>query len=137
MSLISSQNRYYSCLCGEIFHSEYTPNSSKVWIESNHQVDNDTWYYITMKWDGSNISFYVDGDEADQSDGPAVFKTNVVNIAHSSPYTVDGVFDEVKIWAKALAPEEISVAMKGELAVEASREKLTATWAGVRSGNHE
>jgi hypothetical protein len=115
----------------------YTPNSSKVWIESKHQVDNDTWYYITMKWDGSNISFYVDGDEVNQADEPAVFNTNAVNIAHAAPYTVDGVFDEVKIWAKALTTEEISVAMKGELAVKASREKLTTTWAGVRSGDRE
>jgi len=111
----------------------YTPNSSKVWIESKRQVDNDTWYYITMKWDGSAISFYVDGDETSQADEPAVFNANVVNIAHAAPYTVDGVFDEVKIWAKALTAEEISVAMKGKLAVEASGDKLAATWSRVKN----
>ena len=115
----------------------YTPNSSKVWIESKHQVDTDTWYYITMKWDGSAISFYVDGDETSQSDEPAVFNTNVVNIAHSSPYTVDGAFDEVKIWSKALTPEEISVAMKGKLAVGASGSKLATTWAAAKSEDHK
>ena len=38
------------------------------------------------------------------------------------------------MWAKALTPDEINVAMKGAAAVEASKEKLTTTWASIKSG---
>ena len=76
-----------------------------------------------MRWDGSIIFFYIDGEKTGESDEPVVFNANPVNIAHSAPYTVDGIIDEVKLWAKALTPDEINVAMKGAAAVKASKEK--------------
>jgi len=95
-------------------------------------VEIDTWYHIAMRWDGSIVSFYVNGEKAGESDEPVVFNANPVNIAHSAPYTVDGAMDEVKFWAKALTPDEIHVAMEGKAAVKASEEKLTTTWAGIK-----
>ena len=64
---------------------------------------------------------------------PIVFNSNPINIAHSPAYTVDGVFDEVKFWAKVLTPSEINFAMEGGTAVKASGDKLTTTWADIKS----
>lgn len=64
---------------------------------------------------------------------PIVFNSNPMNIAHSPAYTVDGVFDEVKFWAKVLTPSEINFAMEGGTAVKASGDKLTTTWADIKS----
>jgi hypothetical protein len=111
----------------------YTPNSSKVWIESNQRVKEGIWYYITMRWDGSEVYFYVDGDEASKSDEPVVFNNNPINIAHSAPYTVNGAIDEVKFWAKALTPDEIKVAMAGNVSVSPSKDKAAMTWGYIRS----
>jgi hypothetical protein len=111
----------------------YTPNSSKVWIESKYKVEQDTWYYLTMRWDGSIVSFYVNGEKVSESEEPVVFNANPVNIAHSAAYTVDGAIDEVKFWAKALTPDEISVAMKGAAAVKPSKGKFTTAWGDIKS----
>lgn len=111
----------------------FTPNSSKVWVESGTKIKEDTWYHIAMKSDGSSISFYVDGKEMATSDEPAVFTANAINIGHSAPYTVDGAFDEVKFWSKALNVDEINAAMSGNASVEPSEQKIIATWAYIKS----
>ena len=111
----------------------YTPNSSKVWIETKKKIELDTWYYLTMKWNGSEVSFYIDGVEEGKSDEPVAFNANPINIAHSDPYTVEGVIDEVKFWAKALTVDEIKVAMMGNAAVAPLCGKLVTTWAYIRS----
>jgi hypothetical protein len=111
----------------------FTPNSSKVWIESTVKVETDTWYYITLKTDGSSVFFYVDGKEVAKSDEPVVFNANVINIAHSAPYTVDGAFDEVKFWAKALTEDEIKAAMSGNVAVPPMDQSLSTTWAHTKT----
>jgi len=46
---------------------------------------------------------------------------------------VDGAFDEVKFWAKALTPDEITAAMAGNAAVFDPVISLATTWAGAKS----
>lgn len=41
----------------------YTPNSSKVWLESKFKVETGAWYYVTMVATDSAISFYVNGEK--------------------------------------------------------------------------
>jgi len=115
---------------GEDFR--FTPNSSKVWVESTVKVKTDTWYYVTLKSDGSSVFFYVDGKEVAKSDEPVVFNANAINIAHEAPYTVDGAFDEVKFWTKALTEDEIKAAMAGNLTVSPTDQSLSATWAFIK-----
>ena len=110
----------------------YTPNSSKVWIESKFKVEKDKWYYITMVATDSAISFYVNGKKESESKEPIVFNSNLVNIAHGPSYPVNGTIDEVKFWEKALAQDEIRVAMEGKTAVELTKGKITTTWAYIR-----
>ena len=109
----------------------YSPNSSKVWVESKVKVEKKKWYYITMSWDGAITLFYVNGEKKSDTKEPFVFNNNNINIAHSSPYTVDGIIDEVKFWAKALSPAEIETAMKGGAAVSPLA-KLATTWSSIK-----
>lgn len=111
----------------------FTPESSRVWIETGFKVETDTWYYITIKADGDSIFFYVDGEEEAKADEPITFNGNAINIAHSPAYTVDGAFDEVKFWATALTVDEIKVAMAGSAAVSASDQSLLTTWASMKT----
>jgi len=111
----------------------FTPNSSAVWVESDTKVDLGTWYYLTLKSDGSDLTFYVNAEEVGTSGEPVAHNTNPINIGHEDPYTVDGVVDEVKFWAKALTPDEIKVAMEGNLAVTDPLDKIATTWASVKS----
>lgn len=111
----------------------FTPNSSKVWLESKFKVKEKTWYYITMTAESSGITFYVDGNKQAEAKEPIVYTNNVVNIAHGPSYRVNGIIDEVKFWAKALTPDEIKIAMKGNLSVFASKEKLIDTWGKIKS----
>jgi hypothetical protein len=46
---------------------------------------------------------------------------------------VDGAFDEVKFWAKALAEDKIKVAMAGNVAVSPMDQSLSTTWAHIRT----
>ncbi|MBD3182328.1 hypothetical protein GF312_08550 [Candidatus Poribacteria bacterium] len=111
----------------------FTPNSSKVWIESGAKVKTDIWYYITMKTDGTSVYFYVDGNEETKFDEPVVFTNNSVNIAHAAPYTVNGAYDEVKIWAKALTEDEIKIAMTGASPVLATDLSFISLWSKIRN----
>ena len=111
----------------------FTPNSGKVWAESKYKVKTDVWYFITMTADKNSVIFYVDGNkQADLKE--AIIYTDVsVTIGHGPSYPVDGAFDEVKFWTTALTADEVKVAMKGNIAVTASIEKLATTWAFVKT----
>jgi len=109
----------------------YSPNTAKVWVVSKVKVEKKKWYYIAMVWDGSTTSFYVNGEKKSDTKEPMVFTDSNINIAHPSPYTVDGIIDEVKFWAKALSPAELEIAMKGESSISPSG-KLATTWGSVK-----
>jgi len=109
----------------------FTPNSGKVWTESKFKVKTGVWNYITMVADSNAIQFYVNGKKEAEFKEAIVFNANIVNIGHGPSYPVDGAVDEVKMWAVALKDTEISVAMKGNAAVDPS-EKATTTWASIK-----
>ncbi len=110
----------------------FTPNSSKVWLESKFKVKEKTWYYITMTAESSGIAFYVDGKKQADAKEPIVYTSNVINIAHGPSYKVNGVIDEVKFWAKALTPDDINIAMKGNVSVSPIKEGLIGTWGKIK-----
>ena len=111
----------------------FTPNSSKVWLESKYKVKEKTWYYIAMTAESSGITFYVDGKKQADAKEPIVYTKNVINIAHGPSYKVNGIIDEVKFWAKALTPDDINIAMKGNVSVSHTKEKIIDTWGKIKS----
>jgi len=111
----------------------FTPNSGKVWLESKFKPKAGTWYYITMTANSSAITFYVDAVKQSDAQEAVVFNNNTITIAHGPSYMVNAVIDEVKFWAKALSPDDIAVAMKGDAAVTPGVDKVTSTWARVKS----
>lgn len=111
----------------------FTPNSGKVWAESKFKVKTDVWYYITMTADKNAVTFYVDGAKQADLKETIIYTDVSVTIGHGPSYPVDGAFDEVKFWAIALTADEVKVALKGDLAVMTPKEKLTTTWAFVKT----
>ena len=110
----------------------YTYCSSAVWLATDFTVKAETWYYIAMSWGKSGGFFSVDGVKAHEDKGTVAVANVVLNISHCGSYLVDGIFDEVKIWNKALTEDEISIAMKGGASVEPSADKLATTWAQIK-----
>jgi len=111
----------------------FTPNSGKVWAESKFKVKMSQWYYVTMTADKNGEIFYVDGNKQADLKEAIVYTDVSVTIGHGPSYPVDGAFDEVRFWAIALTADEVKVAMKGDLAVMISKEKLATTWAFVKT----
>ncbi len=110
----------------------FTPNSGKIWVETKFKVEEDKWYYIAMTANDSGVSFYIDGKKQGDTNEPLVFNTNIINIGHGPAYPVNGAVDEVKFWSKALTPDEVNAAMKGNAAVQPSGEKLVTRWAYIK-----
>lgn len=110
----------------------FTPNSSVVWVETKFKVEEDKWYYIAMTGNDSGVSFYIDGKKQADTNEALVFNNNIINIGHGPSYPVDGAVDEVKFWSKALTLDEVNTAMKGNVAVQPSREKLATKWAYIK-----
>jgi hypothetical protein len=79
--------------------------------ETNPLVTFQTWHFISVTYDGSHVNFYVDG----VSDGSSV-RTGIMGgsapsgavIGGRSHVYSDGSIDEVRIYNRALSPDEIS-----------------------------
>jgi len=98
------------------FGADDGPNLSYTPI-SGTKIDDGQWHYIGGKFDGQNVTTYVDGVENTKLDASSV-TGNLNNDDElrigaqwdgSSKYVnlFDGIIDEVRIWNEALSGEEI------------------------------
>ena len=95
------------------------------------------WHHIAGTYDGSTLKIYVDGQEAGSQARAVTILTNNAPLevgCGNGQYFWDGIIDEVALYNRALAPDEIQTLMDsplGDKAVEPAG-KLTTTWAAVK-----
>ena len=71
-----------------------------------------TWYFIVGTYDGSTIALYVDGEPIDSKPATGAMKDygKTVRVGRFSGlnYYLPGTIDEVRIYDRALTPDEIT-----------------------------
>ena len=73
------------------------------------------WHHIVAVWDGASVKIYVDGVDDSQTPIVGGTVTTITTIANtkigldtaSAAHYFNGLIDEVRIWDKALQPEDI------------------------------
>ncbi|MHC4541210.1 MAG: LamG-like jellyroll fold domain-containing protein, partial [Planctomycetota bacterium] len=83
-------------------------------------IELDTWIHVTTTWDGATMRIYKNGVEVGSlAKGGTLSAGPAVNVAIGNQPTVgddrpfSGLIDDVRIYTRALTPEEIAEVMKG------------------------
>ncbi len=80
----------------------------------------DNWYHIAGKFDGSNMTLYINGNSVDTVTGdwldhPSYLKTTIGINRNETGSPFDGKIDEVRIYNRALSEQEIQSLYRDEL----------------------
>ena len=114
-----------------------TSPAKLAYLTSPSTVPLQTWIHLAGSWDGSEARLYVDGTEVATAevDGPLAAETNPVVLggngngpARTVSELVPGRLDDVMLYRRALAPDEIARLASGPL--------LPAAIVGADSGAH-
>jgi len=75
-----------------------------------------TWYHIACTFDGTNFTIHVNANPEDTVNHPGVHDDSSGLIIGSRPTDnfFDGMIDDVRVYSKALTPEEIKLVMRGD-----------------------
>ncbi len=100
--------------------------------------EENTWYHVATVFDGSNISFYIDGkliNKKAKSDGinPTTSPLELGNSWEELVFT--GIIDEARVWNIAKSAEEIQKLMIGPDAIFSAVEaagKLAVAWGELK-----
>ncbi|NTV30967.1 hypothetical protein HGA91_03260 [candidate division WWE3 bacterium] len=90
--------------------------------DSTTSLNNNTWYFITVTYDGSAVKIYIDGklDATESATGIISENTGPATIGMFTPATgyFDGTIDDVQIYNYALTSEQIKMVMNQNSAVK-------------------
>ena len=97
---------------GENFHFLLLNESTyKVAAGDTYYQDTD-WHFVCGTYDDPYIDLYVDGVDNESAtvelEGPLRARANDMTISYPTTYTWDGIIDEVRIYNRALSPDEIA-----------------------------
>ena len=95
-----------------------------------------TWTYLAVTYDGTSLRAYINGTLSSTVAAGAIFSTNNPLFIGGSAYRGDffsGLIDEVRIYNRALAPDEIATDMATPVVTDAAPPtvQLTAPLAGA------
>lgn len=118
------------------FGEEGQHRNSLQWVSPGGSIVSKTlftpnrWYTVSLTFDGSRYTMYVDGVKDSELAGTTPFKFQRFEIGMSwanypSQQLMRGRIAEVRLWNRALAPSEIKV---GNCAVDPHVEGLVAYW---------
>jgi len=98
-----------------------------------------TWTHIVETYDGEEAKVYFDAEEVGIAVGAGDMRQNddctfYIGSMYATDRWFDGLIDEVRIWNKALSPDEIKKAMEGSLvnAPVNLEGKLSSTWGSIK-----
>jgi hypothetical protein len=97
---------------GWVFRSNVTGSTGDNWLWGPTQVQLDTWYHVAMTYDGSVSTLYVNG--AFETNTPVIGPIHVdveplrMGGYGEGPWDLGGFLDEVSLYNRALAPQEIA-----------------------------
>ena len=112
---------------------------------SKHQMKNGTWHHVVGACTDTSVKIYLDGEAIlNISRDAAGFRRVNFNGANDKDLRIgcvegkpeyafeDGSIDEVAIWNRALSETEIRTAMRGNLLVVSSRDKVATIWGNIK-----
>jgi len=102
-----------------------------LYLESDTQIPLQEWHHVAITFDGSALTFYLDGgaDGGGALTGPLVTNDEPMHIGADFPFADEfwhGAIDEVKIWNEALAAKHVKTAMNGHSSPKANA--LAGLW---------
>jgi plastocyanin len=86
-------------------------NTYKLFSTSSYPVDGSTWVHLVGVYNGSHVQIYFNGKLEKSMPAPANISSNSDNLKIGGPDDsryFKGTIDEVRIWNRALSPEEIN-----------------------------
>ena len=102
----------------------------------NHSVIPETWYMLAGTYNGSQLVFYVDGEEVANvsysgsityhSSTPLVLSGNPDGSGNITSGPFEGIIDNVSVWNKTLTPKEVKYYMRRKL--RGDEEVLAGYW---------
>jgi hypothetical protein len=104
-------------------------------------VADDKWHHVVaIRKDKTMLQIYIDGKlEFEDKAAAGAGKTDNGAPLEIGRYRAErywnGIIDEIRLWRKALTPEEVQQAMKGTILSVESEGKLPVTWGRLKSRN--
>ncbi len=119
------------------FQFNAVPGGS-TWISVQENLTPGEWYHIIGTFDGNDIICYLNGEEKDRGSIAAINgSADHFFIGQDGWVNVfDGVVDEVRVYNRALTPDEVmqNYRSRSQLAVD-PKSKLAVAWGEVKAGN--
>jgi len=97
------------------------------------------WHHIAATYDGASFKCYIDGEMKEEFAYTGTLPQNTANVTVGKRSKADecylnGMIDEVAIYASALNDEEVNSEMNGITAAAVNaKEKLPALWGGIKA----
>lgn len=120
---------------------ELTSKNGNKWSQD---TDNFTeWGHLALVYDGGTIRLYKDGQEvlSGSIGGELLHTEKPITIGGKNPAAptqcYHGLIDEVKIYNKALSPEEVEQSMEPEAADVSQSGKLAVRWAVIKQNTNQ
>ncbi|WP_141384574.1 LamG-like jellyroll fold domain-containing protein, partial [Flavobacterium flevense] len=114
-----------SIVNGQVQFNWYTASGANTITTGSYGIATDRWYHVAVTFDGSTYKLYIDGLEIATKSGAAPLQTSanveallgaMDQLSTNIPVNYfHGWVDEVKIWNKALAVEQIRQMMNQEI----------------------
>ena len=98
------------------------------------------WYHIAGVCDGESLRIYLNGElHAESKDSFAFVSDNALPLqigrgVNRPQYSFTGIIDDVLVYNRALAQDEIKEVMEGELLSVDRVGKFSTTWGNIKSG---
>jgi len=114
---------YYSITTSKVKFSIRHSTLGDSSVRGNTDVNDDVWHYVVGVFDGSYLRVYVDGVEdatpvarTDPIGEPGSIRHLIISaVTYWYPtYYSKGIIDEVRIYSRALSPEEITTSYESE-----------------------
>jgi len=111
-----------------------------IWLatSADSALEAEQWYHLAMTWDGTSRRLYVNGklDGEDEPAGSLTENTEPVYIAGGrDPYYYNGIYDEIRIWNRALSEDEINESMnmgREQIFAINPMDKLATSWGRIK-----
>lgn len=98
-------------LNSQVFRWYVNNGSTVVNILSTTTIQSDTWYHVCGTYDGANTRIYINGQLENSGSQSGDIRTNggnvLVGALGAASYNVNNVVDEVRLYKRALSPEEV------------------------------
>ena len=98
--------------------NERTPKDPyRVDTRSKYPTNNSTWVYLVGLYNGTHLQIYLNGTLENSVIGPTNISSNTDNLEIGGPdgsAFYQGAIDEVRIWNRALTPQEIEAFYSGQ-----------------------